>query len=67
LIDLLCFLESSDFGYGIVEFKMGKETSDSKNINLSLDIAPKTASKLEVPNEVVAVFRNAVKIIFLKF
>jgi hypothetical protein len=51
LIDLLCFLESSDFGYGIVEFKMGKETSDSKNINLSLDIAPKTASKLEVPKK----------------
>jgi hypothetical protein len=46
---------------------MHEEIFDTnKNIDLSLDLGNKTEWKLEVPNEVVAVFGNTVEIIFKK-
>ena len=61
---MLCFWESYGFGYGIVEIGMREEIFDTnKNIDLSLDLGNKTEWKLEVPNEVVAVFGNTVEII----
>jgi hypothetical protein len=45
---------------------MREETSDIKNIDLILGLSPKNASKLEMPNKVVAVFGNMVETIFFK-